>query len=180
MSARCKPAAAAAAVAAVLAFEVPQPAHAQPAAAPESSKAAKEIAAVKAAAKATKPKPGPRPNPKAKPKPKPKPSPNPAAEAPPPPPAARPARPGLSATEAEARYQQGLALEGRGNERAALNAFLEAGESGHGLAQRKLGEIYDKGNGAAVRDYETSLKWYQKARDQGVPVAKPFVLRDGH
>ena len=73
------------------------------------------------------------------------------------------------------RYREGLALEQRGDERAAFQAFLEAGEGGYGLAQKKLGEIYDKGNSAVERDYGLALQWYQKAREQGVPIPKPFV-----
>ena len=72
------------------------------------------------------------------------------------------------------RYREGLALERRGDQQGALTAFLEAGESGHGLAQRRLGQIYDKGNSAVQRDYQTSLKWYQKAREQGVDIDKPL------
>lgn len=95
---------------------------------------------------------------------------------PPAPPASK-AAPGplLSPEQAARRYQEGLALEGRGDEQGALKAFLAAGESGHGLAQRKLGEIYDKGNAAAPRDYETALRWYTKAREQGVEIPKPFI-----
>jgi hypothetical protein len=65
-------------------------------------------------------------------------------------------------------------MERRGDYRGALTAFLEAGEAGHGQAQRKLGQIYDKGNPAVPRDYQTSLKWYQKAREQGVDIDKPL------
>ena len=72
------------------------------------------------------------------------------------------------------RYREGLALERRGDHQGALTAFLEAGETGHGLAQRRLGQIYDKGNSAVQRDYQTSLKWYQKAREQGVEIDKPL------
>ena len=72
------------------------------------------------------------------------------------------------------RYREGLALERRGEHQEALTAFLEAGESGHGPAQRRLGQIYDKGNSAVQRDYQTSLKWYQKAREQGVDIDKPL------
>ena len=81
----------------------------------------------------------------------------------------------LGREEAAKRYREGLALERRGDDHGALRAFLEAGESGHGLAQRRLGEIYDKGNTAVTRDYETALKWYQKARAQGIEIPKPFV-----
>ena len=79
-----------------------------------------------------------------------------------------------SPTEAGARYREGQALERRGDHQAALTAYLEAGEAGHGLAQRRLGQIYDKGNSAVQRDYQTSLKWYQKAREQGVEIDKPL------
>jgi len=72
------------------------------------------------------------------------------------------------------RYRDGLGLEDRGDHRGALVAFLEAGEAGHGLAQRKLGQIYDKGSPATPRDYQASLKWYQKAREQGIEIDKPL------
>ena len=81
----------------------------------------------------------------------------------------------LGRSEQIRRYREGLALERRGDDKGALQAFLDAGESGYGLAQRKLGEIYDKGNSAVERDYSTALKWYQKAREQGVEIPKPFV-----
>ena len=68
-------------------------------------------------------------------------------------------------------------MERRGDHQAAFAAFLEAGEAGYGLAQRKLGQIYDKGNGVVQRDYQTALKWYQKAREQGVPIPKPLPRR---
>ena len=76
--------------------------------------------------------------------------------------------------EAARRYRDGLALERKGDDQGALKAYLEAGEAGHGLAQRKLGQIYDKGNTAVQRDYQASLKWYQRAREQGVDIDKPL------
>lgn len=80
----------------------------------------------------------------------------------------------LAAADPALRYQQGIALEKRGDETGAFKAYLEAGEGGYGLAQRKLGEIYDNGDGV-TRDYQRSLKWYQKARAQGVPVPSPIT-----
>ena len=65
-------------------------------------------------------------------------------------------------------------MERKGDDQGALKAFLEAGEAGYGLAQRRLGQIYDKGNKAVQRDYQASLRWYQKARDQGVEIEKPL------
>ena len=76
--------------------------------------------------------------------------------------------------EAARRYRDGQALERKGDDQGALKAYLEAGEAGHGLAQRRLGQIYDKGNTAVQRDYQASLKWYQKAREQGVDIDKPL------
>lgn len=110
---------------------------------------------------------------------KPAPLPAPVAAVKPAPPAVvAPAKPPvmpLGREDAAKRYREGLGLERRGDDHGSLRAFLEAGESGHGLAQRRLGEIYDKGNSAVTRDYETALKWYQKAREQGVEIPKPFV-----
>jgi pilus assembly protein FimV len=82
-----------------------------------------------------------------------------------------------SAAAAARRYEEGLSMERRGDHRGAFAAFLEAGEAGNGLAQRRLGQIYDTGSPAVRRDYETALKWYQKARDQGVPIDKPLPRR---
>lgn len=76
--------------------------------------------------------------------------------------------------KAAKRYRDGLALEHQGDDRGALAAFLEAGDAGYGLAQRKLGQIYDKGNSVVSHDYQAALKWYQKAREQGVEIDKPL------
>jgi TPR repeat protein len=72
-------------------------------------------------------------------------------------------------------YDEGVAFEKRGDEQAAFKSFLAAGEAGHGLAQKKLGEIYDDRQGPVERDYATSLQWFEKARAQGVPIPKPMV-----
>jgi len=93
-------------------------------------------------------------------------------------PAQVPARPSaavpLTVEVAAKRYQEGLGMERRGNHQGALTAFLEAGEAGNGMAQLKLGQIYDKGNRVVPRDYQSALKWYQKAREQGVRIDKPL------
>ena len=79
-----------------------------------------------------------------------------------------------TAEEAAKRYREGLALEQRGDPQGALAAFLVAGEAGNGRAQRKLGQIYDQGNTVVQRDYQSAVKWYQKAREQGVEMDKPL------
>jgi FimV-like protein len=76
--------------------------------------------------------------------------------------------------QAAKRYREGLSMEHNRDDRGALAAFLEAGEAGYGLAQKKLGQIYDKGNSVVPRDYQTALAWYQKAREQGVPIDRPL------
>jgi TPR repeat protein len=80
----------------------------------------------------------------------------------------------LGQEQAARRYQDGLALERKGDDQGAFKAFLESGEAGYGPAQRRLGQIYDKGNSAVQRDYQASLRWYQKAREQGVEIEKPL------
>lgn len=83
------------------------------------------------------------------------------------------ARPAKGVDEPARRYEDGLALESKGDAKGALKAFLESGEAGYGLAQRKLGQIYDSGNSVVRRDLQASILWYQKARAQGVPIDKP-------
>ena len=80
-------------------------------------------------------------------------------------------------SEAARQHAAGLALEKRGDEQGAFTAYLAAAELGHPPAQRKLGEIYDSGNHAVKRNYEESIRWYQKAREGGedVPPQKPRV-----
>jgi TPR repeat protein len=81
----------------------------------------------------------------------------------------------LGRQQAEARYREGLDLARARAGRAALIAFQEAAESGHGMAQRKLGDMYGTGYDDVERDYETSLRWYQHARNQGIEIPnKPF------
>jgi TPR repeat protein len=81
----------------------------------------------------------------------------------------------LTKEQAAQRYKDGLAHEKAGSDKPALKAFLDAGEAGHGQAQKRLSEIYDRGNSATKRDYETSVIWYDKARAQGVQFPKPLT-----
>ncbi len=86
-------------------------------------------------------------------------------------------RPDLAGASIEARYQEGLKLERHGDVQAAVDAYRAAADAGHGLAQRKLGDIYGTGKGGIDRDYELSLRWYNRTRDQGIDIPnKPFVF----
>jgi len=82
-----------------------------------------------------------------------------------------PVRTPMSHEAAAQRHAEGLALQKSGNEKAAFVAFLDAAEHGHPPAQRRLGEIYDTGNTAVERDYLESIRWYEKAREGGEPLA---------
>ena len=81
----------------------------------------------------------------------------------------------LSRQETEVRYQNALNLEARGEMRAAVEAYRQAADNGHGMAQKKLGDIYGTGKGGIERDYVTSLRWYQKTRAQGIAIPRPFT-----
>ncbi len=75
---------------------------------------------------------------------------------------------------AAAKYQDGLNHERAGRDAEAFEAFLQAGEAGHGTAQRKLATIYDRGNRVINRDYQSAIRWYERARVQGVELPKPL------
>jgi TPR repeat protein len=89
--------------------------------------------------------------------------------------APKPALPAVPPGQEQAahRYQEGLDLERKHDDRGAFQAFLASAEAGYAPAQRKLGQIYDSGNGAVRRDYQSSIRWYQRAREQGLDVGKP-------
>ncbi|HEX9396138.1 MAG TPA: hypothetical protein VF943_05280 [Burkholderiales bacterium] len=72
------------------------------------------------------------------------------------------------------KYQEGLDHERAGRDAEAFEAFLQAGEAGHGVAQLKLANIYDRGNRVINRDYQSAIRWYERARRQGVDLAKPL------
>lgn len=103
------------------------------------------------------------------------PPPKPPVEPPPQPPKPAARAPALAPEQAAARFEQGAVYERKGELAAAMKAYLEAGEAGHGPAQKKLGDIYNAGNSVVRRDYETALKWYQKARAQGIEIPKPVT-----
>jgi FimV-like protein len=83
------------------------------------------------------------------------------------------ARPGKAAE----RFSQGEVFERKGDLKAAMDAYTESAEAGYGPAQKKLGDLYGQGNAFLARDYQTSLKWYQKAREQGVEVPTPMTYQ---
>src|SRR5438477_12536853 len=54
----------------------------------------------------------------------------------------------------------------RSNYATALKVWLPTAQGGDKVAQTNVGEIYEKGLGAAP-DYENAALWYQKAADEG-------------
>ena len=76
---------------------------------------------------------------------------------------------------AAARYDQGQKLERSGDWSGAMQAYHEAAEGGHGPAQKRLGDIYNNGQGDVKRDYDTSLRWYKRAQEQGEQIPQPFT-----
>ncbi len=88
-------------------------------------------------------------------------------------------KPATSSAAAAARYREARALEGKGDPQGALLAYQDAAQAGHGRAQMRLAEIYDKGNAAVKRDYAKALYWYEKARAQGLEIPKPHPYVTG-
>lgn len=74
-----------------------------------------------------------------------------------------------SASECAIRGGEYVAYD-RANLATALRVWLPQAELGDKAAQTNVGEIYEKGLGAAP-DYANAAKWYQKAADQGYPRA---------
>jgi TPR repeat protein len=78
-------------------------------------------------------------------------------------------------TVAAARYDEGQKLERKGDWPGAMQAYHDAAENGHGPAQKRLGDIYNNGQGDTKRDYDTSLRWYKRAQEQGEQIPQPFT-----
>jgi TPR repeat protein len=97
--------------------------------------------------------------------------------------AAVPAKPEplwLNPAQATARYAEAVKAERDGHHRRAFVAYLEAAENGHGYAQRRMGDLYSNSGPVVKRDYQVALRWYEKARAQGVPIPKPQAFTKGH
>ena len=80
-----------------------------------------------------------------------------------------------TAAFAAARYDQAQKLERSGDWTGAMQAYHESAENGHGPAQKRLGDIYNNGQGDVKRDYDTSLRWYKRAQEQGEQIPQPFT-----
>ena len=94
---------------------------------------------------------------------------------------APPLQPASVVVNAQESFQLGRHLEEAGKPREAIMAYERAANASQGApsgaAAKRLGEIFDTGTAGTPRDYETALRWYDKARMAGETVAKPGVYR---
>jgi serine/threonine-protein kinase len=80
------------------------------------------------------------------------------------------AKPVASAGSPSELFQQARSLEGEGRYAEAVRLYKQAANAGHGPASKRLGEIYLKGAKGVSRDYAESVRWYAKARQQGMDI----------
>jgi Tfp pilus assembly protein FimV len=75
----------------------------------------------------------------------------------------------------EELYKTAVQMEKQGDMHGALAAYLSAAQLGHGLADVRLGELYERDVTKTVpRDLETSIRHYEEARKQGIPLKGPL------
>jgi TPR repeat protein len=81
---------------------------------------------------------------------------------------------------ADQHYRAALILEKSGNMLYAFDTYVYAAKLGHGRAQLRLGQLYDKDmSGFIQRDLQESLQWYEKARENQVDVPKSGARQAG-
>ncbi len=77
--------------------------------------------------------------------------------------------------KAEDRYRAAVVMEKQGDMQGALAAYLSAAEMGHGLADVRLGQLYERDLTRTVpRDLQNSIRHYEEARKQGIPLKGPL------
>ena len=77
-------------------------------------------------------------------------------------------------------YRAGLALEKSKDMFYAFNTYIYAAKLGHGRAQLRLGQLYDRDFSGFVRhDLQESAQWYEKARESQVDVPKSGARTGG-
>ena len=74
---------------------------------------------------------------------------------------------------AEQHYVAGMKLEKSKDMFYAFNSYTEAAKLGHGLAQLRLGQLYDRDlSGFVQHDLLESVRWYERAREGKVAIPK--------
>ncbi len=66
--------------------------------------------------------------------------------------------------------RQAKTMESRGRYCAATRLYQIAGNNGHGPASLRLAELYMSGRNDLRRDYVEAIRWYNKAREQGMSI----------
>ena len=82
---------------------------------------------------------------------------------------------GRKAMEEDDRMSQlGLAVsqENKGNMSEAIKWYRKAAENGDHLAQYRLGNFYDKGEGGVQQDKAEAVKWFRMGAEQNVIVCQ--------
>jgi Tfp pilus assembly protein FimV len=75
----------------------------------------------------------------------------------------------------EELYKSAVVKEKQGDMQGALAAYLEAAELGHGLADVRLGQLYERDVTKTVpRDLQESIRHYEEARKQGISLKGPL------
>jgi uncharacterized protein len=72
----------------------------------------------------------------------------------------------LSRVAAAGQLEDGAAAYQRGDYATAARLWLSMADNGNTVAQIRLDEMYDKGQGVP-QDYVLAVKWYRRAADQG-------------
>ena len=79
--------------------------------------------------------------------------------------------------QADAIYRQGVAAEQASDRTKAVRFYLTAAQMGHGLADLRLGQLYDRDTtGKIPRDLAESIRFYRAARKQGLKVDGPLKI----
>ena len=70
----------------------------------------------------------------------------------------------------EQYFKAGQALEKSGPVSVAFDTYTYAAGMGHGPSQLRLAQLYDRDtSGVVKRDFQESIRWYERARQEKVP-----------
>ena len=74
----------------------------------------------------------------------------------------------------EQYFKAGQALEKSKDMLYAFDTYVYAAQLGHGPSQLRLGQLYDRDvSGFVKRSLLESISWYERARNQKVPITSP-------
>jgi pilus assembly protein FimV len=80
--------------------------------------------------------------------------------------------------KADRAYRAGVAAEKKGDMKTAMRSYLTAAHMGHGLADLRLGQLYDwDPSGKVPHDLQESLFFYREARKRGITIEGPIPMR---